>query len=40
MTLQALLEEFGKWVKNTTSATLAQRNQFYKLAYNAVEAVR
>ena len=37
--LQLILEEFGKWVKNTTSATEAQREQFFTLAYNAVSSV-
>ena len=34
--LQIVLEEFGKWVKNTTTATKAQRQQFYQLAYSYV----
>jgi len=36
---QVVLEEFGKWVKNTTAATNAQRQQFYTLAYNMVQKV-
>ena len=31
-----MLEEYGKWVKNTTAATLDQRQQFYTQAYNMV----
>lgn len=34
--MQVVVEEFGKGVKNTTSATKAQRQQFYKLAYDYV----
>lgn len=35
--LQVVLEEFGKWVKNTTAATQTQRQSFYSLAYSIVQ---
>ena len=34
--LQALLEEFGKWIKPGTQANLAERNTFYQAAYQEV----
>lgn len=37
---QVLLEEFGKWIKGGTSATLAQRDQFYQAIYQQVYSVR
>ena len=37
---QALLEEFGKWIKNGTSANLAERNEFYQAIYQQVYQVR
>ena len=36
---QALLEEFGKWIKNGTSAKLAERNEFYQAIYQQVYQV-
>lgn len=34
------MEEFGKWVKNSTKATEAERQQFYSLAYDMVLKAR
>ena len=34
--LQALLEEFGKWIKPGTTATQAERDSFYQAAYQEV----
>lgn len=34
--LQALLEEFGKWIKPGTGANLAERDTFYQAAYQEV----
>lgn len=38
--VQAVLEEFGKWIKAGTSATQAERDQFYQAAYQAVFTVK
>ena len=38
--LQVLLEEFGKWIKTGTSATLAERDRFYQAIYQQVYNVR
>ena len=37
--MQLILEEFGKWVKNGTAATEAQRDAFYTLVYDALQMV-
>ena len=37
--MQLILEEFGKWVKNDTAATQAQRDAFYSLVYDALQSV-
>ena len=37
--LQALLEEFGKWIKPGTSADQAERDQFYRAIYQQVLSV-
>ena len=37
--VQAVLEEFGKWVINGTYATLAVRDQFYQSIYRQIEDV-
>ncbi len=38
--MQALLEEFGKWIKPGTSADQAERDSFYQAAYQEVLNVR
>ncbi len=37
--VQLMLEEFGKWVKNSTAADEAQRDAFYTLVYDALQMV-
>ena len=37
---QAMLEEFGKWIKPGTSADQAQRDEFYSAIYQQVLSVR
>ena len=37
--LQVVLEEFGKWIKPGTSATLAERDEFYQAVYQEIQAV-
>lgn len=34
--MQALLEEFGKWIKAGTSATQSERDAFYQAVYQEV----
>lgn len=34
--LQAMLEEFGKWIKPGTRADQAERDQFYSAIYQQV----
>lgn len=38
--MQVVLEEFGKWIKAGTSATLAERDTFYQAVYQEVQNVR
>lgn len=37
--VQLLLEEFGKWMRNGTAASQAQRDAFYTLVYDAIHSV-
>lgn len=39
LVVQLMLEEFGKWVKNGTTADEAQRDAFYTLVYDALQMV-
>ena len=39
VTVQLMLEEFGKWVKEGTAATQVQRDAFYSLVYDALQTV-
>ena len=38
--VQVVLEEFGKWIKAGTGATLAERDEFYTAIYQEVSNVR
>lgn len=37
--VQLILEEFGKWVKPDSAATLAERDAFYALVLQALQTV-
>ena len=39
VTVQVILEEYGKWINETTNSTMAQRNEYYAAIVNEAESL-
>ena len=37
--VQVILEEYGKWINETTNSTMAQRNQYYAAIANEADTL-
>ena len=37
--VQVILEEYGKWINETTNSTMAQRNEYYAAIVNQAESL-
>ena len=37
--MQVILEEYGKWINETTNSTMAQRNEYYAAIANEAESL-